>query len=165
MAEFGNASESFANHAQFDEHDKKILSLLNKDGRMTLKDMAREATISIDTVKRRMDKMLDSGAIKIIAVPDTKQFGLPINAHVYLKFQNVTEEKMVAFSAYVKKHPRIMIHFSMAGEFDAYLVVYCKDMAEMDGIKTKLRAKFPDLIADWHETFVAKLHKYEEYEF
>lgn len=165
MSPLDVSSENTALPAQFDEYDRNILRLLNKDGRMTLKEIAKEVGVSIDTVKRRMDKMLEQGVMKIVAIPMTRLLGYPINAHVYLKFQNMTEEKMAAFDAYIKKHNRIMMYFSMAGEFDAYLVVYCKDMAEMDDIKTKLRAKFPDFIANWSETFVTKLHKYEEYTF
>ena len=72
-----------------DDLDRKIFNVLNRDGRATLKEIAREVGTSIDTVKRRIDQMKETRAImKIIAIPNPEFFGYPLFGHVYIKFQN-----------------------------------------------------------------------------
>lgn len=50
-----------------DETDKRIIELLQQDGRMDDVEMARQIGISHDTVKRRRNKLLEAGFIKIQA--------------------------------------------------------------------------------------------------
>ncbi len=50
-----------------DETDKKIIELLQQDGRMEDMEIARKIGVSHDTVKRRRNKLEDAGYIKIQA--------------------------------------------------------------------------------------------------
>ncbi len=58
-----------------DETDKKIIELLQQDGRMDDMEIARKTSISHDTVKRRRKKLEDSGYIKIQANINPRMFG------------------------------------------------------------------------------------------
>ena len=149
-----------------DELDRKIFNVLNQDGRATLKEIAKEVGTSIDTAKRRLERMKETGAImKIIAIPNPEFFGYPLFGHVYIKFQNYTEEKAKKFEAYVKNHPQIMMNLHMVGEYDTYLVMFAKGTAGLQSLKNDMRQKFSDFIADWKEMVVADVGKYEEYKF
>ena len=58
-----------------DETDKKIIELLQQDGRMEDVELARRIGISHDTVKRRRKKLEDAGCIKIQANINPRKFG------------------------------------------------------------------------------------------
>ncbi len=58
-----------------DETDKKIIELLQQDGRMEDVEVARNIGISHDTVKRRRKKLEDAGYINIQANINPRRFG------------------------------------------------------------------------------------------
>jgi len=152
--------------AKIDEKDKKIFNLLNKNSRTTLKEMAKEAGMSIDGVKGRLEKMLECGAImRLCAIPNPAFFGLPVDAQVYVKLKDITDEKLHQFLTYLKNHDRIIIVFSVIGNYDLFFVILAKSAAELASLKNEIRKKFSSIIADWNETITAELSKYEVYKF
>jgi DNA-binding Lrp family transcriptional regulator len=58
-----------------DETDKKIIELLQQDGRMEDMEVARKIGISHDTVKRRRKKLEDADYIKIQANINPRKLG------------------------------------------------------------------------------------------
>jgi len=58
-----------------DETDKKIIELLQQDGRMDDVEIARKIGISHDTVKRRRNKLEEAGYIKIQANINPRKLG------------------------------------------------------------------------------------------
>ncbi len=58
-----------------DETDRKIIELLQQDGRMEDVEIARRIGISHDTIKRRRKKLEDAGYIKIQANINPCRFG------------------------------------------------------------------------------------------
>ena len=58
-----------------DDTDKKIIELLQQDGRMEDVEIARKIGGSHDTVKRRRKKLEDAGYIKIQANINPREFG------------------------------------------------------------------------------------------
>ena len=152
--------------AKIDEKDRKIFNLLNRNSRITLKDIAKEVGMSIDGVKGRIEKMLECGAImRLCAIPDPYYFGLPVDAQVYVKLKDITDEKLQQFLAYLRNHDRIIIVFSVIGNYDIFFVILAKSAMELASLKNEIRKKFSSIIADWNETITAELSKYEVYKF
>ena len=58
-----------------DELDRKIIGLLQVDGRATNAKIAREVGVSEGTVRRRLRQLIQGDVIKVIAVPDLEQMG------------------------------------------------------------------------------------------
>lgn len=58
-----------------DETDKKIIELLQQDGRMEDMEIARKIGVSHDTVKRRRNKLEEAGYIKIQANINPSKLG------------------------------------------------------------------------------------------
>lgn len=73
-------------HMRIDEINKKILYLLQKDARMTYKDIARELNRSESTVRDRMAILEEQGVIKSYsAIIDKEKVGLNCNARISAK--------------------------------------------------------------------------------
>lgn len=151
---------------KLDDKDKKIVCILNANSRTSLTDISRQVGLSIDGVKDRIDKMKEAKVIqRFCVIPDPKFFGFPLTSHVYVKFQNITEESLRGFENYLKNHSRVFILMSMVGDYDMYFVILAKDAIDLNSMKNDIRMKFKDLIADWKEVVVAEILKYEEYRF
>lgn len=65
--------------------DRAIIRRLQEDGRLPVSAIARELGIPISTVNRRLNHLLKDGLLKIVAIPDSEELGLPI--HVIIGIQ------------------------------------------------------------------------------
>ena len=70
---------------KLDKVDCQLIHLLQKDGRMPNKTIAKELGISEFTVRRRMKRLLDSGVIKIVAVANPIDLGFEIAGNLKIK--------------------------------------------------------------------------------
>jgi Lrp/AsnC family leucine-responsive transcriptional regulator len=69
----------------FDNRDIQILELLQKDGRSTASDIAKEVDLSIPTVGERIKKLSEKGIInKFVAVLNHKNAGLDLTAFIFI---------------------------------------------------------------------------------
>ena len=59
-----------------DELGQKIVQELQKDARQSYREIGRNLKVSEGTVRNRVKSMLNSGAIKISAVPNPEKLGL-----------------------------------------------------------------------------------------
>ena len=68
-----------------DDKDKLILSLLQKNGRMTASEMAGEVDLSVPAVTERIRKLTEGGVLKDFrAVLDAKKVDYDVTAYILL---------------------------------------------------------------------------------
>ena len=67
-------------YTDIDEIDQKIIRLLQENGRRTNADIARSIKMSEATVKNRIDKLIENGIVRILAVLNPKTLGFHANA-------------------------------------------------------------------------------------
>ena len=58
-----------------DELGRKIIQHLQKDGRAKNSDIARRLGVSEGTVRRRIKSLVDSGTVRIVAIPNLEKMG------------------------------------------------------------------------------------------
>ena len=63
-----------------DELDRRVIKILQVDGRRTNTDIAKELHVSETTVRKRVAQLLSRGMINIVAVPTPKGVGLNMSA-------------------------------------------------------------------------------------
>ena len=69
-----------------DDVDRRIIALLQEDGRMTARGISRRlGDIGDRAVRYRIDRLVRSGAISIIAVVDSKRIGYPVLGDVIIE--------------------------------------------------------------------------------
>ncbi len=67
-----------------DDDEKKIIRLLQEDGRMSTADMARRLHVSEPTVRKKLNRILKDGIIKIRAVADPGDLGYKTAVYIGL---------------------------------------------------------------------------------
>ncbi len=66
-----------------EEIDRKIVSLLTRNGRMSFTELARQAGLSVSAVHQRVRRLEQDGVIKgYVAMFDPDDVGLPLTAFV-----------------------------------------------------------------------------------
>lgn len=69
-----------------DEIDREIIAALNDNGRMTIRDISEKIGLSSPSIKERILKLEDAGAIKGYTINvNPEVFGLAVAAHVRMR--------------------------------------------------------------------------------
>ncbi|GAA3717020.1 Lrp/AsnC family transcriptional regulator [Streptomyces tremellae] len=121
-----------------DETDHRLLRLLREDGRRTYSEMAAEVGLSVAAVKRRVDRLRETGVITgFTARVDHARLGRAIEAFVELRFAGTTPVREIVASAYTV--PEVQAVFTMAGDPDALLHVRVRDLDHLQHVIDGLR--------------------------
>jgi DNA-binding Lrp family transcriptional regulator len=68
-----------------------IIAILRRDGRISYSDIARELNTSRDFVASRINPLLQSGELRVIAAPHPRVLGLTVSAHFSIKVSGSTQ--------------------------------------------------------------------------
>src|SRR5919109_1753075 len=114
-----------------DALDRKILSLLIADGRRTYDDIARRVSLSAPSVKRRVDRLRESGALEgFTAVVDHGAMGWNTEALVELFYRPGTQLDEVG--RILREHPEVVEAWSVTGDPDAIARVRTEDNTALE---------------------------------
>lgn len=151
---------------ELDNKDKALLGLLQKNSREQLKILAKQIGLSIDSTKKRIEKLKKAGILAKFGVfIDPKAVGYDLVANVQIKLHNLNKDELSKFISYLRAHNNVTTLITTLGDFDITCVLIAKNTEEMDSIFSEIRQKFNNLIADWKSVINLKVHKFEEYSF
>ena len=131
-----------------DETSKKIIELLQEDGRRSYSDIGKTIGLSEAAVRQRVPKLSDSGTMQIVAVTDPLQLGFYRQAMIGVRVSG--DSRSVAQK--LAELPNTDYVVLTAGRFDIILEVVCEsdeDLVEL--LNTEIR-QFDHVIET--ETFV-----------
>ena len=88
-----NDRKAGAGRAQnLDGKAKRIIELLQGDGRMSYSAIAKDVGLSEAAVRHRVQKLIDGGVVQIVAVTDAMQMGFARQAMVGIKVTGDVQE-------------------------------------------------------------------------
>ena len=124
---------------KIDNTDRKILELLQEDGRIAASHIADEMDISIPTVTERIKKLQESGIIQgIHAVLDPKQLDLDVSALI-----TVISESSVHYQDFtdaVEKNQEVVQCFSTTGKGSHTLLVATRNSQTLEELLRKIQS-------------------------
>lgn len=120
--------------------DRKIVSELQKDGRITNNDLAVAVNLSPSPCLRRVRKLERDGIIQeYTAVVDHDKCGWPISVFAMIKLQRHDETTVQTFERHVQNLEMILECFLMAGSADYLVHIVGRSLADYEAfVKTKL---------------------------
>ncbi|MDO4918155.1 Lrp/AsnC family transcriptional regulator [Kocuria sp.] len=112
-----------------DACDRKILSLVQDDGRMSTTDLAQRVGLSLSSCHRRLKELERSGAIeRYRAVLAPEAVGLGFEALVFVRMEHTVPAVIARFEAMVEQIPQIIEAERLFGEPDFMLRVLAPDL-------------------------------------
>jgi len=106
----------------FDLMDRKILSALRADGRLTMSELAETVGLSQSPCWTRVKRLEACGAIQgYVAVLDHKVIGVPVVVFVEVTLDRHDEGMLEAFGSALAEIPEVVEAHLVTGEYD-YLV-------------------------------------------
>ncbi|MFH1588118.1 MAG: Lrp/AsnC family transcriptional regulator [Candidatus Diapherotrites archaeon] len=159
-----NLELKYGEKTKLDEKDKKILSALANDGRISTVKLAKIVGLSRDAVKYRIDRLIKEEVIQgFIAVMNPPKIGLPFYSDVNVSLLNLSPERETQLINYIKEAPFIVYATKTIGRYDINLEVFSRDPGHLDEIVGNLRKKFSDIIKDIEVTLIIKEYKWTEF--
>lgn len=112
------------------EHkDQKILSELQRDGRLTMQELAARVGMSSSACWRRVRGLEEAGIIDRYAVIlNARKAGFALSAVVHVSLARHEQENVERFIREVSRHPEILECFATSGEADFHLRVVVEDI-------------------------------------
>ena len=147
-----------------DDKDKKILMILQKNGRESLTKIAKKVNLSIDSAHKRIKEMERKGIFESGIFIEPRNIGFPLIADIKIKLRNITELEKDKFIKNLTNHPRVIDLLSIMGDYDLTCVLIAKNTNELEELSTKIRQTYSNMIADWKAMLILKTHKFEYYD-
>ncbi len=130
-----------------DVADRRILRVLQRDGRIAVTALAEEVGLSATPCLRRIKRLEEAGVIaRYAAQVDPRRVGLPIQAFVQVALSSHAEEVAEAFHKAIAAREEVLAAWAMSGDmdymlhvvaadFDAYAEFALKALLRMPGVK------------------------------
>lgn len=107
--------------------DRAIIRQLQVDGRASYADLAGEVGLSAPAVRQRMQRLMETGLLQVVAVTDPLKLGLPVMALVGI----AVEGDIRAVADAVGAIDAVIYVVLTSGSFDLFAEVVCADMDEL----------------------------------
>jgi len=113
-----------------DETDRRILSVLQRDARTSMRKISEEVGVSLGTVSNRVRKLEGTGVIRGYAVLlDPEKIGWDLNVVIGLRIQ---KGRLIEIQEKIAKDPRVYGVYDVTGDFDSMVVARARDRSDLD---------------------------------
>ncbi|MBG61222.1 MAG: AsnC family transcriptional regulator [Woeseiaceae bacterium] len=127
-----------------DHFDKRLLSILQTNGRMSNVELSDAVNLSESACLRRVKSLEERGFIdKYVALLDQKKAGLTDTVFVHIVLKREEKSELLAFEEAVKKIPEILECYLMTGEFDYLLHLVVANMADFERLHNESLTQLP----------------------
>jgi Lrp/AsnC family transcriptional regulator, leucine-responsive regulatory protein len=128
---------------KLDKTDRRILDILQRDGRISVTDLAEQVGLSATPCARRIKQLEAAGLIQgYAAIVDPKRAGPSIQAIVQLKLQH-SDEIVERFRRVLHERPEVLACYTMTGEMDFLLHVIVRDIEALSDFTTRRLLRMP----------------------
>lgn len=134
--------------SRLDDIAKRIIELLQVDGRQSYAAIAKDVGLSEAAVRQRVQRLLDSGVMQIVAVTDPLQVGFRRQAMIGVR---VTGDLLAVGDA-LTGMPEVAYVVTTAGSFDLLAEVVCESDDHLLELLTSRIRSIPGVATT--ETFV-----------
>lgn len=116
-----------ANHTVLDDVSKAIIEQLQEDGRRSYAAIGKAIGLSEAAVRQRVQRLVETGIVQIVAVTDPLQVGFTRQAMVGLR----ADGDLSALADALADLPEVDYVVVTAGSFDLLVEVVCEDDEHM----------------------------------
>ena len=131
---------------KLDRFDAKILDALQRDGRLSVVDLAESIGLSPTPCARRIKALESEGAIEgYAAILNPARVGLAVLAIVQVKLTEHTDETVARFEREIQLMDEVTKCMAMTGSYDFILEVYGKDLEALSNVVLKKLIRVPNV--------------------
>lgn len=123
--------------SRIDSLDLRILSELQRDGRLSIQDLSKRIGLSPTPCARRLRILEQNRIIRgYSAIVDEVQLGFPISVFVSVKLDHQIDDRLQLFEAAIRQIPEVTDCWLMTGGRDYLVRVAVADLSEFERFLT-----------------------------
>jgi DNA-binding Lrp family transcriptional regulator len=129
---------------KLDRIDQAILAELQRDGRLSNRELAEKVHLSESACLRRVRALEEAGVIdRYAALVSQSKVGLPGNVFVSITLNRQEQTDLATFEEAVKRVPEVMECYLMTGAQDYLLRVVVSDPADFERLHSQHLTRLP----------------------
>ena len=138
-----------------DKTDRKILAILQADGRLSNQEVAERVNLSPSPCLRRIKRLEEMGVIRqYVALLDPGKIGLGLLAYVNVRLEKHNDSPAAGasrspradFAASVAHWPEVVACYAMTGDMDYLLRVHVEDMEHFSRFMMETLLRHPAVL-------------------
>ncbi len=130
-----------------DDHDRRLLTLLQRDATVTAEVLGSDLGLSASTVQRRIKRLRETGVIeREVAIVNTDAVGKRMTFIVGVKVDFGQKAGVDALQKKLLADPRTQQAYYVTGEVDLILTVVVQDMQDYDNYSKTLLLASPAML-------------------
>ncbi len=125
-----------------DKKDKLILSLLQEDSTLSVKEISEKIGLTFTPTYERIKNLEKQGVVeKYVAILNREKLGINIVVYCNIRLKEQSQKTLKEFEDYISKYDEVQEIISLSGEYDYMLKVVARDMDDYQQfMKEKLAA-------------------------
>jgi len=124
---------------QFDQLDHQIIQALHKDARLSASQIARDLGANERTIRKRIDRLVSLGAVRLTAIIDPEVFGYLTAVDIFLEVDADKEDEVIKNFLTISD-----ISYIALGEGTKDLSIECRFKTNED-LREFIRKKLPTI--------------------
>jgi len=141
---------------KLDRTDRRMVSLLQKDGRMPIVNLAKELGIAETTARTRLKRLIKDEVIKVVAVSNPIKLGFEIIGNIKLDINLKQKDAVIAelkqidalnYLALTTGGNDIDLEF-IVGSLDEFKTLIFEQISQIDGINSVETSLIVEIIKD-----------------
>ena len=131
-------------HCDLDRIDRAILYQLQRDGRLSNRELAERVALSQSPCLARVKRLEEAGYIKsYVALVDSERLGLHVNMFVNVTLESQSQAAIERFENHVKTIPEVMECYLMTGRSDFLLRMVTADVRTLEFLLVERLSRIP----------------------
>ena len=121
-----------------DEHDKKLLRLLQQNNRLTTEELSAKVNLSQSAVQRRITKLRNEKIIEAdVSIISAAAIGMAITCIVDVVLHEGSSKDIEKFKQAMRNCAEVAHCYYVTGTYDFVLIVNAKDMSHFEAFSKK----------------------------
>ncbi len=121
-----------------DELDFAILTQLQDDGRKSFTEIAEVLNVSIGTIRKRVNKLIEDRTLSVIGRVDPSKVGFHAYAHIFIAIRPANLIENIA--AQIGKLREVSFMAMISGDFDLEVDVMCRNNEHLVELTHKIQS-------------------------
>ena len=137
-----------------DKRDKLILSLLQEDSTLSVKEISERIGLTFTPTYERIKNLEKQGVIeKYVAILNREKLGINIVVYCNIRLKEQSQKTLKEFEDYISKYDEVQEIISLSGEYDYMLKILASDINSYNNFTVNIISNGPN-IGQYHSSIV-----------
>jgi Lrp/AsnC family transcriptional regulator len=133
-----------ASRPALDRIDRRLLDVLQREGALSVAEVAARVGLSSTTCWRRIQQLEQSGVIRgRVALLDRAALGLDVTIFAHVKLKTQGRDAIAAFAEAIRERPEVLDCYTTMGEWDFMLRIVTRDIKAYEAFYLDHLSKLP----------------------